>query len=282
MQYILIALFILMMACLIVVIWDTNRFVVKKYTIISEKVERPFHFVFLSDLHNKEYGNQNEKLVKKIEQIAPDVVLCGGDLLNAKPRADFRPAIKLLGKLKDKFPVYCANGNHEFRLNLYPEKYGEMGRNYFCALKECGIEPLINDKVILNEGTVAVYGLEIEKQYYKRFKKEKMPDKYVNSLLGEPDSQVYSIIMAHNPEYFEDYAQSGADLILSGHIHGGVARFPFGKGVISPSMHLFPRYDGGKFIKNGTTMILSRGLGVHTIPVRFMNPGELIEVTIKS
>ena len=112
-----------------------------------------------------------------------------------------------------------------------------------------------------------------------------METEYISSLLGQPNSQACNILIAHNPEYFRQYAEYGADFVLSGHVHGGVARIPVLGGVISPSLRIFPKYDGGIFQKRNqtgenTVMVLSRGLGTHTIPVRFFNPGELIEVTI--
>ena len=71
------------------------------------------------------------------------------------------------------------------------------------------------------------------------------------------------------------------DLVLSGHVHGGIMRLPFLGGVISPTLRLFPRYDGGLFREDGSTMILGRGLGSHTIPIRIFNPGELIVVDLE-
>lgn len=87
-------------------------------------------------------------------------------------------------------------------------------------------------------------------------------------------------MIAHNPEYFPAYAEWGADLVLSGHVHGGLMRLPFLGGVIAPSMKLFPKYDGGVFEEHGSTMILSRGLGTHTLPIRIFNPGELVVIRL--
>ena len=62
---------------------------------------------------------------------------------------------------------------------------------------------------------------------------------------------------------------------------GGMVRVPiWGKGVVSPNVRLFPKYDGGEFTLGKTRMLLSRGLGMHTIPVRLFNPGEVLEVDL--
>ena len=101
--------------------------------------------------------------------------------------------------------------------------------------------------------------------------------------MGNADERFYTVLLAHNPEYFSSYAEWGADLTLSGHVHGGVARVPiWGKGVISPGLKLFPKYDGGIFRKGQAVMVLSRGLGMHTIPIRLFHPGELWVVEFKT
>ncbi len=91
----------------------------------------------------------------------------------------------------------------------------------------------------------------------------------------------FQILIAHNPQYFKEYAGWGADLTLSGHVHGGIVRLPLLGGVVSPSLALFPKYSGGRYQQAGRTMILSRGLGTHTINVRMFNPGEVSLIEIK-
>ena len=107
--------------------------------------------------------------------------------------------------------------------------------------------------------------------------KKEMRETYLPRVLGQPDPKEFTILLAHNPDYFPEYAAWGADLVLSGHVHGGVVRIPFwGKGVVSPAVKFFPKYDGGLFEEGKSHMILSRGLGAHTIPFRLFNPGDLI------
>ena len=112
-------------------------------------------------------------------------------------------------------------------------------------------------------------------------KKGRMDAAYLKRLLGKPSAGEYNILIAHNPDYFPAYAEWGADLVLSGHVHGGIMRLPLLGGVLSPALRLFPKYDGGLFQEGGSTMILGRGLGSHTIPIRIFNPGELIVVTLE-
>lgn len=258
------------------ILYDSNRFVVRTYTVRDDRIQKNCRAVFLTDLHNKCYGKDNERLLEAIREQHPDFILTAGDILTARPKESTEPALRLLRNLAEEYPVYYANGNHEHRMELYPEAYGDMAKRYEAALQEMGISRLVNSHTELPEYGITVYGSQIHEIYYKRFKITEMPPDYLHSVLGQAPDSKYTVLLAHNPDYFSQYAAWGADLTLSGHVHGGVVRVPFwGKGVISPSWHLFPRYDGGIFRKNESVMVLSRGLGMHTIHVRLFNPAEL-------
>ncbi len=291
-KFVLIILGILVLFFLGVMLFDTNRFVIKEYKLATDKTKHKYRFVVLADLHGKEYGKNNEKLIKAIEKINPDGILIAGDMLTAKSGKDFLHVLRFLNDLNNKYPIFYGNGNHEYRLKLYPEVYGDMGIEYENGLKKIGIFPLCNESTIWNNDSVAIYGLEIDRQYYKRFKKKKMEVGYLNETLGVPDSSKYNILLAHNPAYFKEYATWGADLVISGHVHGGIMRLPFLGGVIAPSLELFPKYSGGMYTeslvkkdddrKSVSTMILSTGLGSHTIPIRIFNPAQLVVVELDS
>ena len=268
--------------CLIVVwfmLYDSNRFVVVRSSFTSDKLCKPARAVVLADLHNKRYGKNNELLLKAIDQCGPDFVLVAGDIPTAKPGESLEPAIGLMQQLAARYPVYYGSGNHEHRLKLYPEKYKDMSQRYEKALADAGVTRLVNSHVALAEYGITIYGSEIARKFYKRFKGTGMPEDYMRSILGQIDEETYTILLAHNPDYFPQYASWGADLVCSGHVHGGIVRVPFwGKGVISPSLRPFPTYDGGTFRKGKSTMLLSRGLGMHTVPFRLFNPAELLVV----
>ncbi len=275
----LLVLILFLVVILWVMIYDSSRFVVVRHEIRDRRIGGHYRVVFLSDLHNKQFGKKNARLLKAIEDTDPDAVLVGGDMINGKPGEKLEGMVDLLRSLKEKYPVYYANGNHEHRLKLYPGTYGDAAERYEKALSELGIEPLLNCHVQLPGVNLAIYGSEIDKYYYKRFSVPDMRPDYLAGLLGHPRQEVYTILLAHNPDYFPRYAQWGADLVLSGHVHGGIIRIPFwGRGLLSPNVRLFPKYDGGVYQEGSSTMILSRGLGIHTIPFRLFNPGELIVI----
>lgn len=269
-------LFIFLLAVDII---DINRFVVKQYEIKSDKINKEFNIVLLSDLHNKEFGKNNKKLVEAIGDINPDFILCAGDMLTAKPGKDYLPAVRFFECMKNR-PVYYGLGNHEYRMKIYTDDFGTAYEEYTDALKNFNVNILENNHIDIEDANVRIQGLMIDRYFYKRFEHYEMTKEYIRSLTGEKDDSKLEIMIAHNPEYFQGYAESGADVIVSGHVHGGIMKLPLIGGVISPKLKLFPRFDGGIYEYKNSTMILSRGLGCHTLPLRIFNPGELVVIRL--
>lgn len=265
---------------LIIMAVDCNRFVIKKYSCSGEALRKDGTIVLLSDLHNKSFGKNHAKLLAAVNQIQPDMILVAGDMYTCKQGGDIQKATELVCALAEKYPVYYANGNHEHKTRLYPEYFGRMYREFSDALKRVGVRHLVNEKVNLPAYNMDIYGLEIGREYYGKFKSAQMDVSYLEGQLGKPDTARFSVLIAHNPDYFKTYAEWGADLTVSGHVHGGLMKLPFLGGVISPAMKLFPKYDGGEFRENNRVMILGRGLGTHTLPIRIFNPGELVVIAL--
>ncbi len=267
---------------LLIMYYDCNRFVTVEYEIESPKITKACSFVLLSDLHNKSFGEGNQKLIREIERLAPDGILVAGDMLTAYERKrKHQVAINLMQQIGEKYPVYYGMGNHEQRIGMEPGEFDNLYEIYMESLHRAGIEPLVNEKVSLPAANINICGLQIDRRYYQKFSKHPMPENYLSEMVGKASSGQFQILIAHNPEYFEEYAAWGADLTVSGHMHGGLMRLPCLGGVISPRLTLFPRYDGGKYEKDGSVMILSRGLGTHTLPIRIFNPGELAVIHLR-
>ena len=282
MDVILLLLGVAVVIFLWIALMDTTRFETTEYVVTDPRIRKDFRAVVLADLHNKQFGRENEVLLQAIEDGKPDLVLIAGDMLTAKPGKDFQVALDLTGRLAEKYPVCYGMGNHEHRLCLYRNVYGDAGRRYEKALKELGVRQMHNERRIFDDYGITVVGAQIHHRYYQRRHKNPMKGSYLERTLGAPDAERFTVLLAHNPDYFPEYASWGADLVLSGHVHGGVVRIPFwNKGLISPSMRFFPKYDGGLFEEGNSRMILSRGLGCHTIPVRLFNPGDLIFLTFQ-
>lgn len=264
-----------------VIAYDSSRFVRREYRICSDKVGKNAKILLLSDLHNKSYGKKNEKLLAEIERINPDMIVVAGDMMTSnEEKTCLEVPLLLMKQLAKRYRVYYGVGNHEYRMKIYRKDYGNLFYEYKRKLKEYGVRFLENERVCLPEYNIEICGLEIERRYYKRFRREPMEPGYVRRLLGKAKEDCFELLIAHNPDYFKQYAEWGADLTVAGHVHGGVARLPLLGGVISPSFRLFPKYDGGIFEEYGKKMVLSRGLGMHTIPVRIFNPGELAVIDL--
>ena len=265
-----------------IMLYDSNRFVVVQHTFCDSRIRKTMRAVVLADLHDKQFGKDNCCLLEAIRAQKPDMILIAGDIVTAKPGRKLDKAINFLKKLVAEYPIYYANGNHEHRLELYPEEYGDMAVRYEKALKEIGIDRLVNSHAELVDAGIAIYGTQIDKIYFRRFRVAPMEKDYLAQLLGHKDDGKFNILIAHNPDYFPQYAAWGADLVLAGHVHGGMVRIPGWKGIVSPAVRLFPKYDGGLFRIGKSTMLLSRGLGMHTIPIRLFNPGEVLVVDFES
>ncbi len=280
---VLVVVLILIAFCVLVIYHDTHNFVVRNYEIKTDRVKGNYKFVMISDLHGYEFGRNNEKLYRAIEDIAPDAIICAGDMFNAKPkdgRIRYESGYDLLSKLSDKYKIYYGNGNHEYKIKTFTKEYGNFYDRYRNRLSKKGIIFLENDSVNVEGTNIRITGLDLGLEYYKKVVKKKMDSGYVEKLVGSSNKNKFQILIAHNPQYFDRYAEWGADMTVSGHVHGGIVRLPFLGGVISPAIALFPKYDGGKYEINGKTMILSRGLGTHTIHVRMFNPGEICVINV--
>ena len=280
-DFILVGAVVLGLILLWLCIYDSNRFVVVRYQIKSNKIKGTYRAVVVADLHNKQFGKNNRLLLDEIHRCQPDGIWIAGDIPTAVPNKKLDTALSFMKALAEKYPVFYGNGNHEHRMKLYPETYGDMAGRYEKGLAQAGVFPLVNAKKGIAEQNITVYGVEIDRRFYKRFQNPKMEKEYLEETLGKADPESFCVLLAHNPDYFPAYAEWGADLVLSGHIHGGMVRIPGWKGVVSPSVRLFPKYDGGRFEQGQCTMILSRGLGMHTIPIRLFNPGELVVVELE-
>lgn len=266
--------------CLIEMIRELRDFRVTKYRICSQKlngIKREKKIIFLSDLHNRMYGEENERLLESIRNQHPDLILIGGDMLVRKDGNFYDKTVHFLAKLPGICPVYCANGNHEQKLKELPDKYEQSYEEYKKALTASGIHMLENasETVKLEEVPVKLSGLEIPLGAYARFGKKELSLKEITDRIGEHGDD-YQILLAHHPGYMKEYLAYGADLILGGHYHGCLVQLPGIGGVISTNFTLFPKYSGGIYQEGEQTAVVSRGLGTHSVPLRLWNWPELI------
>ena len=264
----------------------------KKYQIYSPKLPLSFDgfkFIFISDLHGKIYGKENTTLIQLINKANPDCILIGGDMMvggeNPKYEFGYSPisaksvdiSVDLISKLSKKYTIIHALGNHEEKL------HSELWRKYTEALKEFNVKLIDNDVYRLindDEEQIDIYGLSLGREFYPKFKRKELDVRNITDKIGTKGEN-YSILMAHSPVYFSAYSKWGADLTLSGHLHGGIMRLPFVGGVIGPDFFIFPKYSGGLYKENNRNMIVSCGAGMHTVNLRIFNPPELTLVELR-
>lgn len=263
---------------------ETLSFKVTGYNAVSHRIPgsmNGFKVLVLSDLHCISFGKKNSKLLKAIEEEQPGFVIISGDLVNGKSEREFGYAAYLLKSLRDmRIPVYYTFGNHELKYKLISEelynRYVQLVEQYCTLINNDSYRYFAsrNDK-----DSPVLFGLCQELDYYKGRISDKADSLDIGSYIGQCDSKAYNVLIAHDPGYYKQYLGWGADLIISGHLHGGIARLPFIGGLISPRYTFFPRPDKGQYIfEDGRTLIISGGLGWHALPFRFLNRPEILRI----
>lgn len=260
--------------------YERNHFVVEKTVISSAKIKEARTLVFLTDLHNKEFGRGNERLLAAIAKINPDIVLIGGDTMVAKAgQGDLAVTERMLRGLSRIAPVYYGNGNHEQRLMKEAAIYKDEYQKFRKLLKQYGIVYLADASVEVG-ADLQIGGLDIETPYYRNLFPQRMEQEYLQQRLGKANGDRYQILLAHSPLFHEVYADWGADLSLAGHFHGGTIRLPGLGGVMTPQFQFFRPCCAGVFERHGRHMIVGRGLGTHSINIRLNNLPQVVVVEL--
>lgn len=272
----IIALSILTVVVIAVIygLYCSNTLEVRNYTINSDKINSQIRFVFISDLHCKEYGEKNRDLVAKIREQNPDFIAVGGDMVN-KYSTDDHVMRELLPQLAEIAPTYCVLGNHE----LYIKDEIDFKND----IDLTGAKLLDNESVTLNiNGEKILLGGMSDFPYYEYNAPDyDTPERYFWDDFKENSKNCYSILLHHQPEYLESIMQdSKVDLVMCGHTHGGAIQIPFVGGVFAPNQGFFPKYDKGEFEINGIKMIVSAGLGDAYPILRLNNCPEISVVEI--
>lgn len=264
-----------------------NCYKTEYYQVVSKKLPKAFdgmRMVFLSDLHGVRIRGSYELLYQCILKNQPELILIGGDMVvGSSSFHDYLGVAGFISRLVDLAPVFYALGNHEHRLLECEKERGKILR-YFRYLKAAGVTLMDNRSVYLRKGKerIALTGITLNLKYGTKWWKDTKLDEFeVERMVTKKSEVLFEILLAHIPMHYPLYAQMGYDLVLSGHLHGGVVRFPKLGGVLSPNCTFFPRYDSGMFHELQSTLIVSRGLGEHTIPVRLWNPREISLIELK-
>lgn len=268
--------------------YNVNTLEVTKYVVENKKVPKEFdgyNIVQISDLHSKLFGENNKKLIQKIKSLNPDIVVVTGDLIDGENN-NYNVALDFMKEISKLYRVYYIIGNHEQKSLI--KKYKDEYKDYFNKLHQIDFVNLDNNKVEIVKGNsnINLYGLTVPYSCYKYlFDNQETTSIDINFLeekLGKVDREQFNILLAHTPFYFDEYEKWGADLTLCGHVHGGIVRLPLVGGLLSPDRKFFPKYDLGEYIKNKSTMIVSKGLGGSKVLIRVNCKPEIVNIKLKN
>lgn len=272
-KFIVLAAIVAILILLIIwIAYGNTDLEIYKYNVKSEDIPSEFdnfRIVQISDLHNAEFGENNEKLLLMLKQADADIIAITGDMIDSR-NTDIDVAISFAQKAVNIAPVYYVNGNHESRVLGEYEKLKQ-------GLTDAGVTILENSSADITIGDEAITLIGINDPTFRMdIVDDTMEQNIAHQLVNViPDNDNYKVLLAHRPEYFDVYA-GNVDLVLSGHAHGGQFRIPFIGGLVAPGQGFFPEYYEGSHIKENTEMIVSRGIGNSIIPFRINNKPEII------
>ena len=267
----------LLVALIVWIAWGNTALELNTYTITSDKLPEAFDgysIAHISDLHNAEMGEDNEKLLSMLRSAEPEMIAITGDLIDSR-NTNVEIALEFAKEAMKVAPCYYVTGNHEARVSEYDElKEG---------LTELGVVVLEDECIELEQDSehIVLIGVDdpsFDTDYLFGDAKMVMESK-LQDLTGEDDR--YTVLLSHRPELFDVYVESGVDLILSGHAHGGQFRLPFVGGLVAPNQGFFPEYDGGLYTEKNTNMLISRGVGNSILPFRINNRPEVILIELQ-
>ena len=249
-----------------------NRIEVSEYT--YETAELSFSFdgfriVQLSDLHNKIFPKNNETLLREVRALEPDLIVLTGDIVDGKTHTDIPAALLFMEQIAKIAPAYYVTGNHEHGVQQ------DLLAQYLEQTEARGVKLLDNEAVQISAEsgqTFTLIGMDDNSLQANMLK-----------TLADDAKDDFQVLLAHEPQYLKtSYAESGVDLVFSGHAHGGQFRIPLlHQGIWSPDQGFFPKMTEGSFTEGDTTMYVSRGLGNSAFPLRLCNHPEIVSVTLR-
>ncbi len=253
--------------------YNRTHYTMEFYQINSRKLSHGIRIIFISDIHLREYGEDNQDLVQDITELAPDLILLGGDIV-IDSESNYDNMVALCHKLVEIAPTYGVLGNHE-DVKIYIQKDKDLINRF----ENTGMRFLINesDTLTLYDNTVSIVGLDGDPSSFEKYgAKERM------ETFEAEDKSDFQICLAHVPTYFPDIlSQYHFELGLAGDAHGGLIRLPKIGALYSPDEGLFPEYAGGEYtLSNKAHLIVSRGMGDSSWWPRINNVPELSVIDV--
>lgn len=286
------AKFVLLISLIIGVVFlaiyiGNNMIQITKYTLELDKEalkgDSVIRVVHLSDLQCKSFGRNNERLIKVVSGLTPDIVIFSGDLLDRRAD-DFFPAYSLMEGISSFAKVFYVHGNHEL---CFSDK---RVKEFNDTLASMGVSLLENkvDELNIKGVPISIIGLDERLVMIPGKNRRKVREDVNLARLEEVVLRLQSgakgkikLLISHEPQFLPEYAQNGIDFIFSGHAHGGQIRIPLLGGLFAPGQGKLPKLTSGIHMYNDSRMVISRGLGNSVFPIRFCNRPEVIMLQLK-
>ena len=257
-------------------VWGNTALVTANVLVCSNGIPEAFdayRIVQISDLHDAQIGENNEKLIAMTAEAEPDCIVLTGDFVDS---SRFHPerSLSVAESLVKIAPVYYVSGNHEA---ILPDEDYQALTDGLRGLGVCVLED--ESAELTRDGqSIRLIGLtDIGFHPGTLVEKKDALRTALSALLPEDE---FSVTLAHRPELMDVYTECGAPLVLSGHAHGGQIRLPGIGGLIAPGQGLFPKYTEGKYEENGTTLVVSCGIGNSVLPLRVNDRPQIVVVQL--
>lgn len=279
--------FLLLLGLALFVCWNNKSLVLTRYQYRSNQVPEQFdgfRITQISDLQSEYFGQYQKNLIAMAAETKPDIIVFTGDLLD-RNHTDYEASRTAMEGLAKIAPVYYVNGNHELAL---PEA---RTAEFYEELRAMGVTTLFDEKTAIKKGgqkinliglsEYTIYeGKDSDKRTETGFEPSVINDMIEKLTEGIAEEEM-TIMLTHEPQFLDTYADDKVDLIFAGHAHGGQIRLPFTEGLFAPGQGVLPKLTSGMHQSGSTTMVISRGLGNSVFPFRFFNRPEVVVVDLK-
>ncbi len=254
-------------------LWENRHFTVTEYEVSSPRLPEEFDgftVAQISDLHNARFGEGNRRLISALDALHPDIIAITGDFVDSR-RTRIPQALEFASAIVEIAPCYYVPGNHEARIKDYSTlKDGLLSR---------GISVVENSACEIRRGEARISLTGLADPTFVRGSSSLTVK---SSMQTAVDNSQFTLLLSHRPEFFHICAANGADVVLTGHAHGGQFRLPKLGGLFAPGQGFLPKYQSGLYKEGRTAMVVSRGLGNSLFPFRLNNRPELVTVMIKT
>ena len=253
--------------------WSNSSLQVTRFDPVFSRLPEEFdgcRIAVIADLHSTEFGENNERLFTTITAEQPDYIVLVGDLTDRFRGLPEGYAESVADGLTAIAPTFYVTGNHEWALGGV--------RELKTTLTERGMTVLSNQFLTLERGgdTIVLSGIDDPNGYAD----QKTPEELAAEIYAAHGDPFWLLLAHRNDRFAEQYSLLGADLVVSGHAHGGIIRLPLTDGLISHDMTWFPDYTAGFYEKNDSALFVTRGLGNSGPSFRLFNRPEVAILTL--